>query len=218
MSDFNTARKNMIHNQLMTNNITEDYILKAFEVIPREIFLPYEKKAKAYLDEDIEISPDRYLMEPRLIANIIKLSNINKDSIVLDLACSNGYSSAVLSKITKKVYAIDNKKKLIEEANQNIKRLNIRNIEFFNKNPAKGIKKKIDVIFIFGGVEVIPDILFNSLKSNGGLLITVLYDNNKTGKIHIAKKIKGKLSKRNYISAQTPILKDLKKNKKEFIF
>ena len=55
MSDFNTARKNMIHNQLMTNNITEDYILKAFEVIPREIFLPYEKKAKAYLDEDIEI-------------------------------------------------------------------------------------------------------------------------------------------------------------------
>ena len=157
-------------------------------------------------------------MEPRLIANIIKLSNINKDSIVLDLACSNGYSSAVLSKITKKVYAIDNKKKLIEEANQNIKRLNIRNIEFFNKNPAKGIKKKIDVIFIFGGVEVIPDILFNSLKSNGGLLITVLYDNNKTGKIHIAKKIKGKLSKRNYISAQTPILKDFKKNKKEFIF
>ena len=121
----------MIHNQLMTNNITEDYILKAFEVIPREIFLPYEKKAKAYLDEDIEISPDRYLMEPRLIANIIKLSNINKDSIVLDLACSNGYSSAVLSKITKKVYAIDNKKKLIEEANQNIKRLNIRNIEFY---------------------------------------------------------------------------------------
>ena len=28
MSDFNIARKNMIHNQLMTNNIVEDHILK----------------------------------------------------------------------------------------------------------------------------------------------------------------------------------------------
>ena len=43
MPDFNIARKNMIHNQLMTNDIVEDHILKAFNVIPREIFLPFEK-------------------------------------------------------------------------------------------------------------------------------------------------------------------------------
>ena len=42
MSDFNIARKNMIHNQLMTNNIVEDHILKAFNIIPREIFLPFD--------------------------------------------------------------------------------------------------------------------------------------------------------------------------------
>ena len=58
MSDFNIARKNMIHNQLMTNNIVEDHILKAFNIIPREIFLPFEKRPKAYLDEDIEIISD----------------------------------------------------------------------------------------------------------------------------------------------------------------
>ena len=79
MSDFNIARKNMIHNQLMANNIVEDYILKAFEVIPRENFLPVEKRSKAYLDEDIEIIADRYLIEPRIIGNIIKLSKIKKN-------------------------------------------------------------------------------------------------------------------------------------------
>ena len=46
MSDFNIARKNMIHNQLMTNNIGDDYILKAFKDIPREIFLPSERRTK----------------------------------------------------------------------------------------------------------------------------------------------------------------------------
>ena len=103
MSDFNIARKNMIHNQLMTNNVVEETILNAFKIIPREIFLPFEKRDKAYLDEDIEIVTDRYLMEPRIIGNIIKLSKIKKTDIVMDLACSSGYTSAILSKLSKKV-------------------------------------------------------------------------------------------------------------------
>ena len=218
MSDFNIARKNMIHNQLMANNIVEDYILKAFEVIPRENFLPVEKRSKAYLDEDIEIIADRYLIEPRIIGNIIKLSKIKKNHIVMDLACSTGYSSAILSKLSKKVYAIDNKTKLIEQADSNIKKLNISNIVFLNKNPVNGLKKKFDIIFIFGGVQYIPANLFDSLKSDGGSLITVLYDNNDIGKIHIVKKLNGKISRTNYISAQTPILKEFQKTTKEFIF
>ena len=218
MLDFNIARKNMIHNQLMANNIVEDYILKAFEVIPRENFLPFEKRPKAYLDEDIEIMVDRYLIEPRIIGNIIKLSKIKKNHTVMDLACSTGYSSAILSKLSKKVFAIDNKTKLIEQADLNIKKLNISNIVFLNKNPVNGLKKKFDIIFIFGGVQYIPANLFDSLKSDGGSLITVLYDNNDIGKIHIVKKINGKISRTNYISAQTPILKEFQKTTKEFIF
>ena len=121
MSEFNIARKNMIHNQLMTNNIIEDYILKAFEVIPRENFLPFEKRSKAYLDEDIEIIAERYLIEPRIIGNIIKLSKIKKNHIVMDLACSTGYSSAILSKLSKKVYGVENIKQVIGFFNGEIK-------------------------------------------------------------------------------------------------
>ena len=216
MSDFNIARKNMIHNQLMTNNIVEDYILKAFKVIPREIFLPFEHKPKAYLDEDIEIMTDRYLIEPRIIGNIIKLSKIKKNHVVMDLACSTGYSSAILSKLSKKVYGVDNKTKLLEQACSNIKKLNINNICFLNKKPIDGLKKKFDIIFIFGGVQYIPNNLLDSLKNDGAMLITVLYDNYDVGKVHIIKKLNGKIFRTNYINAQTPILKDFQKTKKEF--
>ena len=186
MSDFNIARKNMIHNQLMTNNVVEETILNAFKIIPREIFLPFEKRDKAYLDEDIEIVTDRYLMEPRIIGNIIKLSKIKKTDIVMDLACSSGYTSAILSKLSKKVYGLDNKNKLIEQANFNIKKLNINNASFISKNPIAGLKKKFDLIFIFCGVEHIPSNLYECLKNNGGSLITVFYENN-IGKLHVAK-------------------------------
>ena len=135
----------------------------------------------------------------------------------MDLACSTGYSSAILSKLSKKVYGVDNKIKLINQACSNIKRLNINNVVFLNKNPVNGLKKKFDIIFIFGGVQHIPDNLFDSLKNDGGTLITVLYDDNDIGKIHIVKKLNGKISRTNYISAQTPILKEFQKIRKEFI-
>ena len=218
MSDFNIARKNMIQNQLMTNNITENNILKAFDSIPREIFLSYKNRPKAYFDEDIEIVNNRYLIEPRIIGNIIKLSKIKKDHTVMDLACSSGYTSAILSKLSKKVYGIDNKKRLIEQAIINVKKLNITNIEFVNKNPINGMKKKFDIIFIFAGVQYIPSNLLDSLKNDGGSLITVFYDNNYNGKIHIIKKINGIISRNNFFTAQTPIISEFQKLKKEFIF
>ena len=218
MSDFDIARENMIHNQLMANNVVEENILEAFRFVPKEIFLPFEKKPKAYIDEDIEIIDDRYLMEPRVMANIIKLSGIKKNHIIMDLVCSTGYTSAILSKLSKKVYGIDNKEDFLEEASVNIKKLNINNVHFINKNPIIGIKKKFDIIYIFGGVENIPIGLFESLKNDGGCLVTVLYDNTQIGKIHIVKKINGKISKTNFITAQTPVLKEFQRTTKEFIF
>ena len=218
MSDFDIARENMIHNQLMANNVVDEHILEAFRVIPKEIFLPFDKKCKAYIDEDIELINDRYLIEPRVMANIIKLSGVKKNHIIMDLACSTGYTSAVLSKLSKKVYGIDNKEDFLEEASVNIKKLNINNVHFINKNPIIGIKKKFDIIYIFGGVENIPIGLFESLKNDGGCLVTVLYDNTQIGKIHIVKKINGKISKTNFITAQTPVLKEFQRTTKEFIF
>ena len=217
MSDFDIARENMVHNQLMANNVVEEHILEAFRLVPKEIFLPFEKKPKAYIDEDIKIMNDRYLIEPRVMANIIKLSGVKKNHIIMDLACSTGYTSAVLSKLSKKVYGIDNKEDFLEEASVNIKKLNINNVHFINKNPIIGIKKKFDIIYIFGGVENIPIGLFESLKNDGGCLVTVLYDNTQIGKIHIVKKINGKISKTNFITAQTPVLKEFQKTTKEFI-
>ena len=195
MTDFIIARKNMISNQLKVNNIIENNLLSAIESIPREIFLPSRLHAKAYLDEDIEISKGRYLMEPRIFAHILKLSKIQTTDNVLDLVCASGYTSSVLSKLANQVIGIDNNKDLLDIAENNVKNLDIINVEFLFSNPKNFSKKniKFDLIFIFGGVEFIPRNILELLKDDGGRLITVLYKNTeKLGKIYLIKKIKKK--------------------------
>jgi len=221
MTDFIIARKNMISNQLKVYNIIENNLLSAIESIPREIFLPSRLQTKAYLDEDIEISKDRYLIEPRIFAHILKLSKIQTTDNVLDIACASGYTSSVLSKLANQVIGIDNNKDLLDIAENNVKNLDIINVQFLFSNPKNFSKKniKFDLIFIFGGVEFIPKNILELLKDDGGRLITVLYKNTeKLGKIYLIKKIKKKITSRFYMVSHTPILSDFRKNKKEFIF
>ena len=159
---------------------------------------------------------NRFLIEPRVIANIIKLSKIKKSDVVMDYPCSTGYSSAILSMLSKKVYGVDNKGKLLDEASSNIKKLNIKNVKFIEKNPLDVIDKRIDIIFIFGGVELVPINLINCLKNNGGTLVTVLYKKNNIATV--VKHIPGHGMSKCDSHYKTPVIKTNKKDliKKDF--
>ena len=220
MIDFSISRKNMISNQLKVNNITEYNILDAIDFVPREIFLPPHLKPRAYLDEDTQMSSNRYLIEPMTLGYILKLSQIQITDVVLDLACASGYTTAILSRLAKKVYGIDDNRLLLDQAIKNLYSLNINNAKFVFSHPKNGLKTKIkfDAIIIFGGVEFISNKVLNLLKNNGGRLITVFYNSSMVGKVGIIKKIKGKVSKKYYLNSNTPLLDDFRRSKKEFIF
>ena len=143
MIDFSISRKNMISNQLKVNNIIEYNILDAIDFVPREIFLPPHLMPRAYLDEDTQMSSNRYLIEPMTLGYILKLSQIQITDVVLDLACASGYTTAILSKLAKEVYGVDNNKLLLKESVKNHNSLNIQNSKFILSYPKNGLKTKM---------------------------------------------------------------------------
>ena len=219
MPDFIIARKNMVSNQLKVNNITENNLLDALGKIPREIFLHRNIQQMAYLDKDINIFTDRFLINPINLGKILKVSKIKITDRVLDLACATGYTSTILGNLSTHVYAVDNKNKLIQDAKVISNKLDITNVTFicasFNK---VSFKEKFDIIFIFGGVQRIPVNIFDLMKEDGGKLVTIMYGENNLGNLITFQKIKGVVSKKTHEICQTPILGDFKKTKKEFIF
>src|SRR3546814_7199277 len=63
MMDFEAARIKMVDNQIRTTDVTSYSVLNAFHAVPREAFVPARLKPLAYIDDDIEIAPGRFLME-----------------------------------------------------------------------------------------------------------------------------------------------------------
>src|SRR5689334_20092089 len=107
VTDFAELRTKMVDGQLRTTDVTVPAILEAMLTLPRENFVDERRKPLAYLDEDIEIAPGRYLMEPSPFAKLLQLAEIGPSDRVLDVGSGTGYSAAVLSRLAGSVVALE---------------------------------------------------------------------------------------------------------------
>src|ERR1700749_1320961 len=104
--DFETARYNMIESQIRPNKVRHERLLETMGNLPREIFVPSPLTGIAYLDEELQVAPGRYLLEPMVLARLIEEADVKSTDCVLDIAPTTGYSTAVLAALAKNVTAL----------------------------------------------------------------------------------------------------------------
>ena len=85
--DYAAARRNMVESQLRTNRVSDERVLGAFETVARELFVPEVKRGIAYIDKDMAVAEDRYLMEPRVLARLLQAAAVQDGDMVLVIGC-----------------------------------------------------------------------------------------------------------------------------------
>ena len=116
MNDYKNCmdlNKNMVEGQIKPLGNISKQVMDAFLSIPRDQFVPLELKNFAYLEKNIELGNDRFLLKPSLIAKIISLADFNSSDTVLIIGSSTGYSSAILSNIAETVISIEEDDQLV---------------------------------------------------------------------------------------------------------
>ena len=166
---FQTARTNMVKNQILPNNVQGKELINAFMSIKKELFVPKKFHDLVYSDADIMISEKRALIRTFIMAKMFEKCEFSKNDSILVVGCLTGYSLAILSNLVSYVFGIDNEKNVVEEANNNINFLNILNCSvFYKKDLSNGLNRNApyDKIFIEGAVKSIPQNI---------ILITLIY-------------------------------------------
>ncbi|EMD82015.1 protein-L-isoaspartate O-methyltransferase family protein [Pacificimonas flava] len=105
--DFAKMRRAMVDGQLRPNTVTEDRVVSAFRTVPREAFVPTEFRPFAYYDEDIEIAPGRFLLEPLTLGRLLDRANIREGERTLVIGGGTGYSAALLAMLGANVVSLD---------------------------------------------------------------------------------------------------------------
>jgi protein-L-isoaspartate(D-aspartate) O-methyltransferase len=72
MVDYAKARINMVECQLRTNGVTAPDALRSFSSVPREAFLTGDLKKSAYVDDDLPLPGNGFLMEPLVFARMVE--------------------------------------------------------------------------------------------------------------------------------------------------
>ncbi len=175
--DLGVARQSMINNQLKPNEVNNPRVLAAFDAVPRETFVPKAKRGIAYVDEDIEVAPGRYLMEPVVFGRLLVAAGIKESDLVLDIGVATGYSTAVLAHLSSAVVGVEAEAAMVEKAEAKLAALEVMNTAVVQGELAEGKADQgpYDAILIEGAVDLVPDTITAQLK-DGGRLLTVRRD------------------------------------------
>lgn len=207
MVDYAAIRHNMVESQLRTNEVTDARLLEAIEEIPRERFVPERYRGIAYVDEDLEIAPARYLMEPVVLARLLQNARVAPDDVVLDVGCGTGYSSAVLARLAAMVVALESDSALAARAEELLADLETDNVAVVTGELGAGYPEQApyQVILLGGAVPEVPQAIAQQL-AEGGRLLGVVHQPGKVGRAILVVRRHGVLSNLPLFDASVPFL------------
>ncbi len=169
MNDFATARQKMVDGQITPNGVTNRSLIAAMRALPREAYLPVERAALAYADEDVPLGNGRYMTEPMVIARLAQLAAPVAGERALVVGANTGYGAALLTTCGMQVTALESCPKLAALARRALPD-SVPVVE----GPLKDgwlANAPYDLILIEGAVAEIPDSLFAQLKHNGRAVV-----------------------------------------------
>lgn len=210
--DFAAARFNMVECQIRPNKVRDERVLNALGTLPREQFVPSMMASLAYIDEDLQVAPGRFLLEPMVLARLLEEADIKPQDRVLDIASATGYSTVVLSMLAQEVTGVESDPALQKQAVNNLATMQASNASVQLNALVEGYKGKApyDVILINGAIETLPEALLEQLAEGGRLAAVIrCYGPAKaahTGEARLYEKINGHVSHRALFDANVKLL------------
>ena len=217
--DFKIARKNMVENQIRANKVTSLNVINAFLDVPREKFVPDALQEISYVDEDIQLSRNRFMMKPMILARLFQSLNLKGNENILHVGSNSGYGSAILSRMCSSVISLESDKKLFETSIHTFSNMGFDNVVPLHGSMENGVEKEapFDIIFIEGSIETEPKSLFGQLNENGKMIVIIRPANIKIGKAKLFFKISNEIGLENLFDAQVSKL-SIFKSKTKFSF
>jgi len=195
--DFSVARRNMVACQLRPNEVSDPRLLAAMGDLPRERFTPKNRQAIAYIDEDVEIAPGRYLMEPVTAGRLLEAAAVGPEDNVLVVAPGAGYLAAVAGRLAGSVFALEQDGDLRQRMSRLITDMALDNVIIVGGPHSDGWAKEspYDVILVDGSVPAPPQTLLDQL-AEGGRLTAVIGAPGEVGRLTLCGKRNGVVSQR----------------------
>lgn len=166
---FDAMRRAMVESQLRPTGVSDPRVVAAMAMVPRERFVPADRRALAYMDRPVALGGGRELNLPEATGRLLTAAAIQPSDRTLVVGAATGYTAAVVAEISLQVIALEEDKGLIQVARHALAGSGVELVEGpLSEGWAAGAP--YDLIVIDGRVERVPDALVDQLLDGGRLV------------------------------------------------
>lgn len=213
MTDYSARRTTMVDTQVRPSDVTKFPIIDAMLSVPRESFVPRDRRETAYVSENVDIGDGRVLLEPRTLAKMLDALDLSNDELVLDVGAGLGYSTAVIARIAEAVVAVEDDEERAGEAETLLAENGADNAMVHTGPLNEGAAEHgpYDAMILQGAVEHFPEALAGQLKDGGR--VACLFQEGSLGVVRVGYKIDGVINWRFSFNAGAPVLPGFEKHR-----
>ena len=171
--DFEAAREGLIKH--LSTEIKDKRVLAAMARVPRERFVPPEKRHLAYEDRPLPIGLEQTISQPYIVALMTQALGLTGREKVLEIGSGSGYQAAMLGELARVVITVERLPALAESASKILKSLGYTNVVVHLAQETLGWpgEAPYDAIIATAGAPGIPPDLLSQLAIGGRLVIPV---------------------------------------------
>ena len=155
--------------------ITDQRVLSAIEAVPRDVFVPPERRADAYAERALPIDCGQTISAPVIVGMMTAALDVDDRDRVLEVGTGTGYQTAVLARLARRIYSIDRFRTLIAAAESRFKTVRLSNITTLVGDGMKGWPEQapFDRIIVTAAGEEVPEALRQQVRVGGVIVMPV---------------------------------------------
>jgi protein-L-isoaspartate(D-aspartate) O-methyltransferase len=157
---------------LRSRGIGDVRILRAMELVPREVFAPRRFADLARTDVSLPLPCGQTMTAPGTVASLLVLLAVREGQRILEIGTGSGYVTALLAQLGAEVVSVERFGTLTQAASEHLKvagapaRIRLETGDGLAQRP----RERFDRILLNGSVTAIPEPVSNLLGPGGRLV------------------------------------------------
>lgn len=172
---YTMMRAEMVSSQIASRGLHEPKLLRAFQEVPRHLFVPESMQPHAYEDRPLPIGMGQTISQPYIVALMTSLLQLRGGETILEIGTGSGYQSAIVSRMAEQVITIERFTELAKPAKDRLVSLGYTNVQVFCEDGSKGwpAAAPYDGILVTAAAASAPEPLLQQLTEGGRLIAPV---------------------------------------------
>jgi len=173
--DIETARTQMVQQQIRAWHVLDARTLSVFEALPRDKFVPEAYRNVAYADAPIPLPHGEWMWIPTIEGRVLQALDPQPAESVLEIGTGSGYFTACLAKRAREVFSVDIHPDFIESAGKTLKGLGFKNLRLETRDGTRldWLAQRYDVIAVTGSLPREEATYAERLNVGGRLFVIV---------------------------------------------